>query len=92
MELEVLEKIGALPLEYQLLVGIGVLLPFLANFAAIWHALPRQFPTPQEKLLWLGLGLFLPFLFGIPYWLIGARRGKRPAPAATARAHSADNA
>ncbi len=79
MKIPLLEMFAQWPMETQLLVLAGLFIPFLANFAAIWHVFQRRFPSPQEKLIWLGLGLFMPFLGGLPYWLFGARRGERMA-------------
>ena len=83
MNIPLLQWFATLPPEKQLLYAAGLTLPLLANFLAIWHAYKRQFNSPLEKVLWLGVGLFLPFLGGLPYWLIGAWRGRVPTAAAS---------
>lgn len=52
-------------------------LPILPNFVAIWHCFHRQFPTPQEKMIWFLLAIFLPVLGGLLYLAWGRKRGSK---------------
>ncbi|GAB6035958.1 hypothetical protein JCM15519_05170 [Fundidesulfovibrio butyratiphilus] len=56
------------------LLGLVVFFAFF-NFAAIYHAFYRNFPTLQEKMVWLCLAVFVPVLGGVVYFLVGAKRG-----------------
>ena len=57
--------------------AILAILP-LPNLWGIWHAFHRNFPNPQERLIWMGVCIFVPVIGGLAYLLFGFRRSRRP--------------
>ena len=52
-------------------------LPTIPNLWGIWHAFHRNFPTPQERLIWVGACVFIPVIGGIAYLIFGMRRARK---------------
>ena len=58
-------------------LAVLAILP-IPNLFGIWHAFFRNFPGPNERLIWMGVCVFVPIIGGLAYLLFGLRRAKKP--------------
>jgi hypothetical protein len=54
-----------------------IILPVLFNLWSIWHIIPRDFRSPQEKMAWLGVAVFIPVLGGLAYIFWGRKHARK---------------